>query len=363
MFKNHVTKELSAYCHGELADEDSKRISEHLLSCRSCRDEFEQIKLGVSLANHLPLVSAPESMWSEIEALLDKEPIAAASQYFSRSSTKWLGLAAAAATLILVGISVVFYYYSRSPKASWEVISLDGAPVINSSQIDEAGRLAVGELLETDNASRAKIQVGKIGHVEVEPNTRIRLVETGSAEHRLSLERGAMSATIFAPPRIFFVETPSAVAVDLGCAYTLEVDDAGRSLLHVTLGWVALQLKDRESIVPAGASCETRKGIGPGTPYFKDASVKFKTALAKLDFEKEREDTLGIVLRESRERDSLTLWHLLSRLDETERSRVYDRLTELISPPEEVTRSGVLQLDRKMLDSWKHKLESIWLGE
>ena len=73
---------------------------------------------------------------------------------------------------------------------------------------------------------------------------------------------------IWAPPRLFFVDTPAGVAADLGCAYTLEVDDHGDGLLHVTSGWVALQLKDRESMVPAGASCATRPGVGPGTPFF-----------------------------------------------------------------------------------------------
>src|SRR2546430_7537410 len=94
-----------------------------------------------------------------------------------------------------------------------------------------------------------------------------------------------MSARISAPPKLFFVNTPSAVAEDLGCAYTLEVDDAGNSLLRVTLGWVALQLKDRESLVPAGAAGATRPRDGPGPPNFHDASELFRTALAKLDFE------------------------------------------------------------------------------
>ena len=92
-----------------------------------------------------------------------------------------------------------------------------------------------------------------------------------------------MSARIWAPPRLFFVDTPSAVAADLGCAYTLEVDENGGSLLRVTSGWVALQLKDRESIVPAGAACETQPGIGPGTPYFEDAPTVFREALRKID--------------------------------------------------------------------------------
>jgi len=94
-----------------------------------------------------------------------------------------------------------------------------------------------------------------------------------------------MSARIWAPPRLFFVDTPSAVAADLGCAYTLEVDNAGGSLLRVTSGWVALQLKDRESMVRRAQLVKTRRGIGPGTPYFEDASESFRQALVRLDFE------------------------------------------------------------------------------
>jgi hypothetical protein len=56
----------------------------------------------------------------------------------------------------------------------------------------------------------------------------------------LSLERGALHARIAAPPRLFIVDTPSAMAVDLGCEYKLDVDAAGNSRLHVTSGFVAL---------------------------------------------------------------------------------------------------------------------------
>ena len=121
-------------------------------------------------------------------------------------------------------------------------------------------------------ARAPRSQSGSIGNVDIDENTRVRLVANEPTEHRLELARGKMSARIWAPPRLFFVDTPSAVAADLGCAYTLEVDENGGSILHVTSGWVALQLKDRESIVPAGAACETQPGIGPGTPYFVDAT-------------------------------------------------------------------------------------------
>ncbi len=105
-------------------------------------------------------------------------------------------------------------------------------------------------------------------------------------------------------------------------------------MLWVTYGWVAFERRGRESFVPAGALCQTRPGVGPGTPYFEDSSARFRAALVKLDCEssgisgpnKVRAEALEMVLSEARQRDALTLWHLLSHTSEAERETGYDRL-------------------------------------
>jgi hypothetical protein len=72
---------------------------------------------------------------------------------------------------------------------------------------------------------------------------------------------------------------------------------------------------------------------------------------------------LDSVLEAARPRDTLTLWHLLARVEGDERARVYERLAALAPPPDGVTREGVLRLDRDMLDAWKAQLETRWLDE
>ncbi|MBA3513119.1 MAG: FecR domain-containing protein [Pyrinomonadaceae bacterium] len=372
MFAKHVTKDLSAYCNGELSPQDSRGIAEHLIACQRCRAEFEEIKLGVKFAERLPKIASPNSLWSELEVLLDAQfgehKIAHHKpRRFSTGIWQPRFVAIAAILILVVGFGA-YWLYERDSNPSWEVARLDGSPLIGSYKMNEKSRLAVGQWLETDNVSRAKIQVGSIGQVQVDQNSRVRLLQTRPTEHRLELARGRMSAHIWAPPRLFFVDTPSAVAADLGCAYTLEVDDEGGSLLRVTSGWVALQLKDRESMVPAGAACATRRGIGPGTPYFEDTSENFRQALFKLDFQPQDTDwskipTLNLVLMQSRPRDTLTLWHLLSRLEGADRSLVYERLAALSPPPAGVTRDGVMQLDHEMLKAWKADLESTWSND
>jgi anti-sigma-K factor RskA len=365
MFARHYKKHLSAYAHGELSPDEAARVAAHLRGCAACSTEFEEVRLGIRLAESLPPVNAPPNLWDGIEAALVRETNRereSASQVQALFPSRRRVLIPALATVLLALVAGGAWAYLRAPRPGWEVARVEGAPRVSQNRIGERGRLGVGEWLETDAASRAEIAVANIGEVEVEPNTRVRLVETRLTEHRLELERGTLRARIWAPPRLFFVNTPSAVAADLGCAYTIEVDDAGRGLLHVTSGYVALETEARESIVPAGAACMTKPGAGPGTPFFEDAPEAFVESLAKLDFENDHA-SLDPILAGAREKDTLTLWHLLPRVGADERARVYERLSALAPPPAGVTRDGIVGLDRAMLDSWKADLEGNWLGE
>ena len=272
---------------------------------------------------------------------------------------RWLvpALAAAAVVIAAAGLAV---RQAGLRAGAWEVASLSGSPTIDEGRLNGTGRLGVGEWLETDGASRARLSVGTIGTVLVEPNTRLRLVATNRLEQRLALARGTMHASISAPPRLFLVETPSAVAVDLGCAYTLAVDSSGAGVLSVQTGWVSFERDGRESYVPAGARCLTRPGSGPGsgpgTPFFDGAPAALREGLDVLDSRPEdardRGAALADVLSSARTADALTLWHLLGRLEGEERAAVYDRMAALAPPPAGVTRAGALAGDRAMLDLW-----------
>lgn len=387
MFDKHVNKKLSAYFHGELGREESGRVAEHLVNCRRCRDEYEEIGFGAQLAQRLSREQAPVGLWSELERMIEKAEMADGVVLDNRRGAEnaevarrrpmfpWPSLKIAftvAPLMLLIGF-IAWWIYSRPPRPAWDVARIEGQPRIGSKTIGDAGKLKVGEWLTTDDASRAEIRVGEIGQAMIEPGSRVRLVEAKSDEHRLALARGKMQALIWAPPRQFYVDTPSAVAVDLGCAYTLEVDEKGQGLLSVIAGWVAFEWQGRESFVPAMAICVTRPGHGPGTPYFSDASEDFQNALAIFDVSQNgseaRLNALQSALAKSRKRDALTLWHLLARTDDDDRLRVYDRLAELIPPPPQVTPEAVMRGDRSALDLWWEKLElgsaewwRIWKG-
>src|SRR5215475_2035620 len=197
----------------------------------------------------------------------------------------------AVAAILVIGIAGVFVFRTmnaRNAGSAWEIARISGAPRVGWHSLREnsaQGKLGVGQTLVTDNSSRASIALDETGRIEVDPNSRLRLLRSGPEHKRLSLERGTIHATIWAPPGEFVVDTPSAVAVDLGCAYTLHVAPDGSGLLKTTLGWVGFHSNGRDSFIPAGAVCPTHRNFGPGTPYLEDASEPFRNALEQLDFE------------------------------------------------------------------------------
>lgn len=267
------------------------------------------------------------------------------------------GLTAAATLLLVAGAG---WFSMAHRQLGWAVERIAGDSAIDGKMLEVSGQLRRGTWLETGAAGKARVRVGEIGLVDVDPETRLQLISPRGREHRLSLERGTIHALIWAPPKAFVVDTPSAVATDLGCAYTLQVDETGAGLVRVTAGWVGFESGGRESFIPKDAVCPTRPKMGPGTPYYEDAPSGYPAALTLLDFgdptDPARAEALGTILSTARRRDALTLWHLLTRGTVEERRLVYARMAELVPPPPGVTLDGVLRRDRRATDRWWNAL-------
>lgn len=230
--------------------------------------------------------------------------------------------AAAAAALLVI--------WPAGEKSSWR----QGESGISAGALIEPGQL-VSE---------------SIGSLRVESGTRLRW----KGGNRFTLEQGEVHALVWAPPREFVIDTPSAKAVDLGCQYTLRVGEDGGGMLRVETGWVALEHGKREAFVPAGAECRTRKGKGPGTPYFVGSSEGLKIALHRWD-DGDRA-ALPAVLASAGDRDGLSLWHLLAQVDGADRRLVVDRLGAVVKLED---KSGILRGDPKAMDrAW----EALGLG-
>lgn len=343
MSGRHVIDRLAAFADDELDVADTGRVNAHLAACAPCRTAFERHLFAAALLRDLPPVQAPSGVWTSIEATRSLAPAPPAAGW----SPTWRLASAVVAVVLLVTLAL---WLSAPRSRPWDVVRVDAGEQ----------RLAAGAWIDTAAGNTARLRIGEIGTVEVAPGSRMQLVSARADEHRLSLAHGTISAEIVAPPRIFFVETPSSTVVDLGCAYTMEVDRDGVGLLRVTGGWAALEWGERESLVPAGASAPTRPELGPGTPSFDDASDRLRRALLDFDFGASAGEALDVILVEARDRDTLTLWHLMWRVDAARRARVFDRIVALTPLPAGVDRDRALALEPDTMRRWRDELAWTW---
>jgi hypothetical protein len=346
---SHVSDRLSAFADRELDPVETTEVEVHLGTCASCRRDWDRHQFAGNVLRQMTPVAAPPHIWESIEAALDGRaaPAGRGSRWRVRPS-----YALAAGLVMMIAAAAGVWWLERRP-APWDVVRLDQTSA-------QGTRLSVGEWIETGANATARIGIGQIGTVELQPHTRMRLLAARDNEHRLQLSEGRISAEILAPPRIFFVETPSSTVVDLGCAYTMDVDRDGVGMLRVTGGWASLEWDGRESFVPAGASCPTRPSAGPGTPLFDDASERMREALLEFDFGTNAVGSLDVILSEARDRDTLTLWHLMSRVAPADRLRVFERLVALTPLPPGIDRDKAISLDPDTMARWRGELAWTW---
>ncbi len=284
-----------------------------------------------------PASSEPDPFLSGLESSLSTLRPPPAPPSLARIHARKLG--AAGMGLLAAGLALAFLLSPpRDPVPSWMVRTASG---------DSPWKL--GDWLDV-GGSAARADVPRLGRLEFSPGSRVRLIASAPDEQRIELERGSLDAFIVAPPRLFFVETPGATAIDMGCAYILDVDERGDALLRVSLGWVELVRDDRIARVPSGSLCAVDRVRGPGLPRFADASHEFADAI--LDYERNQPGALDSLLAIARTRDALTLWHVLREAQPGERERIIERIVEL-SPDGEgsgLDREGLARLDHAAME-------------
>lgn len=103
---SQVQELLSAYCDGELAEDQRSDVSDHLLGCSDCARELAGFERLSNMASTLSTPAPPKQMWSQLEHQLDQQPRTAQRTTESvHGARTWSFLALAATVLAATGIA------------------------------------------------------------------------------------------------------------------------------------------------------------------------------------------------------------------------------------------------------------------
>lgn len=381
------------YIDGNISFSEKKLLEEHISVCSNCRNAVNETLIITKKISELPKEILPkDELTAKMKQnILNKingvnvininaesngqadyrllKPIRSKNYPFRMSY-----VLSGAAALLLLAVTMLFIYtrYWKSSETGmelsssvyWKINKTSGTPILKNEDknvtrtLNAIDSLSIGDWIITDNSSSAEIQAAGIGNIKLDPGTNVKFIISENGNHRIMLETGTIEADIYTSPRTFFVETKSATAIDLGCSYTMTVSENGDGVLYVKEGLVALQAHGRESLVPAGKFCMSKEGIGPGTPYSAGTSQNLKNALMKFDFQNGGDKSVQIILKNARKTDAVTLLNLMQRLNDTNKEKVYERLTEFVPPPKPYPPDSIPMFKTEELTEWIEKMQT-----
>jgi hypothetical protein len=241
-------------------------------------------------------------------------------------ATAWLALAAAA--VVAAGAGAFWWRLQWPDDRAWRLST-------TTSGIEQVGTLAVGQTIDLGNATEASLSIARLGTARVHAGSAVRLRATSSRRHTLQLTKGTIDVSVWAPPSRVTIGTPAGTVIDLGCVFSITVDAAGVAHVRVDTGWVQLENKFGETLVPAGASSDMMPDVPPVVPVYDDATAQFRDAVRlieiggtpKIDF------ALSLIDRDARARDVPTLLLLALRSPQMPREALLARAALLVPPP------------------------------
>jgi hypothetical protein len=375
---------LDEFIDGEISASDREALEKHLSTCTSCKRDLEEtLNLSKSVSYLSKEMAASPDIWKRIEHKIspqekgttkrssnifsiNQKPRSQRSIYeqhtYSGRILKYSVITLIAA-MILIAILPSFFRERGHQSTGfsypfWPVIQLKGLTTVNSRIVNGRDSIKLGEWIETKDSGKAMLQIPGVGSIILEPNTKVKIVKTDTGEQRISLEYGTINANITTKPGTFIVDSRSAEAIDLGCAYTYSIDTGGNGLIYVKSGMVEMNHDGRKSLVPAGKFCITKTGFGPGTPYRENTSPELKDALLKYDFGNGGHESVNTILKHATKGDAITLLNLLPKVDEENRSKVYERVSHFVPPPKEYRYEydSIPKMEYKDLHEWINKI-------
>jgi DNA-directed RNA polymerase specialized sigma24 family protein len=237
---------------------------------------------------------------------------------------------------------------------NWSVSILSGTPLINDKPVENTTVLAVDDVISTDGLSTALIEIPEVGKIEILNSTTFkRLDEDFSGE----LIKGKSIVQSDSTTVGLSILIPKAKIENFSTRtnYSVLIDERGNSVIEPSKGWLRVLSGDYELILPKEYRLNVYKEFGVSVPHHSESNFEFITRLEEYLFGGKRNTTFNFLLSLSTNRESVTLWNLLRRVNPEQREAVYNKLYELIPHSDSILKEYILILKSDEL--------LLWLGE
>lgn len=257
--------------------------------------------------------------------------------------------------LVIIGFGYFLYDFKKY-NYPWRVNSIEGNAVIGGRN-DKNDKWDQGELLSTNDESRAFVHIPKVGGMEVYYKTRLMLDKAKDGANTVVLNYGKISLSNTEDMPEFTIVVNNFEVIDRGGKFEVENLSSLGAKVKVVYGFVEIVHEGNSYMIDENHTCVLRKGFRPGIPVNVNSSDSMRALVNSFDFENGGEAAVEKIISIAKEHDMLTLLALIPVVPQLQRQIIFQEISNRFPPPESVTRAGIIRIDKDMLYQWWEEIE------
>ena len=232
-----------------------------------------------------------------------------------------------------------------------------GTAKIDNSVESGESFLPDGSSITTGNDSYALIKIPDVGTIELAPLTTIKKPEK---KDEILISTGSADISFLNSTKKYSIRIPSAQITDFnssGYMYKVNIDEIKNSNISVNKGWIKITSLAGDDIICEDYKIDIVNEFGTGVPYHVSSSPEFIELINNVAINN-LETSVAALVDASTKKDALTLWNLLPRLRPVLREVIYNKLYQLVSHVEEISKEELLNLDPDKLNLWLEEIKN-----
>lgn len=255
---------------------------------------------------------------------------------------------------LLIIFSAFFIYYfgffamSTDP---WIIRLIEGDFTLNGAPVTK-GELNEGDVIETGTNARVSVIIKEHGEIILEPNSSFVVIEANTSNNEIGFKKGTLTFNAFSFRPEFHLVYNAVHVKDFQSKFRFQIDSLNNSVVTVLDGYVEIIVPNDRILVSNDYTCTVLNNNIILPPFYVGATSKLKSNLKYLHNNYTDLAALSTILLEANEYDALTLLRLLEKVHPTSRELIFPKISQQYPLPKGATKSGILNLDREMLDLW-----------
>jgi hypothetical protein len=259
--------------------------------------------------------------------------------------------------VLLLCIAGYFAYDYLITNLPWQLRAEYGqyqiGPNISSKQT-----LNEQEVLSTLDSSKVALTVPNAGRIELRSFSSVQLIKGKDKDNIISLLSGKLYAECKIDDPRLTIKTLPVNIIAKGGDFSVDVDDQGDVNVKTQNGIVLLESSKEKLLLIQDHVCKVKPNGNIGIPYHIDAAPELVQLIYAASFDEQKVFNPAQILALATPLDGITLLYLIKEINNrSDRSAIYQKLSEFYPPPPGITQEGIINLNEEMFETWLNDIE------